>query len=218
MAYAIIIGGGKIGYYLSRSLINRNYEVCLMEKDLVSARRLSADLGDVVMQGDGCDPLVLKSAGVARADLLFAATGDDADNLVICQMARLCFGRQRILARVNNPDNEALFEKLGVQERLSGTAAVLNMIGQKVDKSPVILLGALEKSSLEVVEIIVEDDSPLCGAKLGEMNLPPHSLVISVLREGEAQIPTGDTVFASGDVLLILVPAALESTLREFLV
>ena len=218
MAYAIIVGGGKIGYYLARSLINRDYEVCLMEKEASQARKLSADLGDVVMAGDGCDPLVLKSAGVQRADLLFAATGDDADNLVICQMARCCFGRTNFLARVNNPDNESLFEKLGIHDRVSGTSAVLNILGRKVGKSPVILLGALEKSSLEVIEIVVEPDSPLCGAKLGEMQLPPQCLVISSLRNGEAQIPTGETTFEEGDVLLILVPAALESTLREFLV
>lgn len=218
MAYAIIVGGGKIGYYLARSLINRDYEVCLMEKDAANARRLSADLGDVVMQGDGCDPLVLRSAGVKRADLLFAATGDDADNLIICQMSRCCFKGARILARVNNPDNESLFEKLGIHERLSGTAAVLNMIGQKVGRSPVILLGALEKSSLEVVEILVEDDSPFCGARLSEINLPPKCLVISSLRDGEAHVPGGDTVFESGDVMVILVPAEYESALREFLV
>ncbi len=218
MSYAIIVGGGKIGYYLARSLINRDYEVCLMEKNPVNARRLAADLGDVVMQADGCDPLVLQSAGVERADLVFAATGDDPDNLVVCQMAKRCFERQRIIARVNNPDNESLFEKLGVHERVSGTASVLNLLSQKVGKSPVILLGALERSSLEVVEIVIEDDSPFCGAKLAEMRLPPKCLVISSLREGEAHVPTGDTVFQSGDVLIILVPAELESTLREFLV
>ncbi len=218
MSYAIIVGGGKIGYYLARSLINRDYEVCLMEKDVVNARKLSADLGDVVMQADGCDPLVLKSAGVQRADLLFAATGDDPDNLVVCQIAQCCFGRTRIIARVNNPDNETLFEKLGIHERVSGTAAVLNMISQKVGKSPVILLGALEKSNLEVVEIMVEDGSPFCGAKLSEMHLPPKCLVISSLRGGEAHIPTGETTFESGDVMVILVPTEMESTLREFLV
>ena len=124
MAYAIIAGGGKIGYYLTRSLINRNYEVLLMEKDAIMAHRLSADLGDVVMQGDGCEPTTLQSAGVERADLVVAATGDDADNLVICQMASNCFGCTRVIARVNNPDNEPLFEKLGIHERVNGTSAI----------------------------------------------------------------------------------------------
>ena len=218
MAYAIIVGGGKIGYYLSRSLINRDFEVCLLENNAVNARRLSAELGDVVMHGDGCDPLTLKNAGIARADIVFAATGDDEDNLVISQMAKGCFHNPRVIARVNNPDNEALFEKLGIEERVSGTATVLNMLGQKMGRSPVVLLGALEKSSLEVIEIIVEDNSPLVGARLGELNFPAHCLVIAVLREGDAQLPKADTVFQIGDLVLILVPAELESVLREFLV
>lgn len=217
MSYAIIVGGGKIGYYLSRSLINRDFEVCLMEKHSASYHRLAADLGDVVMHGDGCDPLTLRSAGVERADLVFAATGDDADNLVVCQMARSCFGRERVIARVNNPDNEKLFETLGISERVSGTSAVLNLISQKVAKSSVILLGALEKSSLEVVEIIVEESSPLNGARLADLQLPAESLVISVLRDAVAQVPTGNTVLQEGDLVLIIVPAELESTLREFL-
>lgn len=218
MSYAIIVGGGKIGYYLTRSLINRDFEVCLMEKHATSYHRLASDLGDVVMHGDGCDPLTLRSAGVERADLVFAATGDDADNLVVCQMAKSCFGRDRVIARINNPDNEKLFETLGIPERVSGTSAVLNLISQKVAKSSVILLGALEQSSLEVVEIIVEEQSPLNGARLADLQLPDETLIISILRDGIAQVPTGNTVLNQGDLVLIIVPADLESTLREFLV
>ncbi len=218
MAYAIIVGGGKIGYYLARSLINRDYEVCLLEKHPGHAARLSSELGDVVMNGDGCDPLTLKNAGVQRADLLFAATGDDADNLVVAQMGQACFQRPRVIARVSNPDNEALFEKLGIHERVSGTSIVLNMLGQKMARSPVVLLGALEQSSLEVIEIIVEESSPLNGARLGDLTFPAQCLVIATLRDNEGHIPSADTVFQPGDLLLILVPAELESTLREFLV
>ena len=216
--YAIIIGGGKIGYYLSRSLLNRDFEVCLMEANAAHAARLSADLGDVVMRGDGCDPLTLQSAGVARADLLIAATGDDADNLVISQMAKCCFGSPRVIARVNNPENEALFEKLGITERVSGTSAVLNLLGQKMGRSPVILLGALEKSSLELVEIIIEAGSPYCGARLGDLTFPAHSRIIAVMRAGEAEVPSADTIFQEGDVIIVIVPAEFESTLREMLI
>src|SRR5262245_4722891 len=104
VSYAIIVGGGKVGYFLARSLINKDYEVLLMEKNAANYRLLAADLGDVVMLGDGCEPTTLKAAGIRRADLLVAVTGDDADNLVICQMAAHCFARQRIIARINNPD------------------------------------------------------------------------------------------------------------------
>jgi trk system potassium uptake protein TrkA len=218
MAYAVIVGGGKIGYYLTRSLINGNYEVLLMDKNPSVYRTLSADLGDVVMQGDGCDPLTLKLAGVERADLVVAVTGDDADNLVICQMAAHCFGRPRIIARVNNPDHEALFHILGVRERVNGTGAILNLLGQKVGSAPVILLGALERSNIEAVELIVDDGSPLVGAKLGEINLPKDALIISVIRGGHAMLPNADTIFAPGDVLVALIPPELEASLREFIV
>ena len=216
MAYAIIAGGGKIGYYLTRSLINRNYEVLLMEKDAIMAHRLSADLGDVVMQGDGCEPTTLQSAGVERADLVVAATGDDADNLVICQMASNCFGCTRVIARVNNPDNEPLFEKLGIHERVNGTSAILNLIGQKVGQASVVLMGVLEHSDVEVVEIIIDDRSPLEGARIGDLQLPEGALFISILRGGGAMIPNSETVFERGDVVVALVPAEMESLLREF--
>lgn len=214
--YAIIVGGGKIGYFLARSLINRNYEVLLMEKDLRTYHLLSADLGDVIMQGDGCEPTVLQMAGVERANLVVAATGDDADNLVICQMAQHCFGRGRVIARINNPENEALFEKLGISERVNSTGAILNLIGKKMQRPAVVLMGMLESSDIEVVEIILEENSPLVGAALRDMQLPHDTLIISVLRGGKAMIPTAELVFEVDDVLVALIPTKWESTLREF--
>ncbi|HEX8552908.1 MAG TPA: NAD-binding protein [Abditibacteriaceae bacterium] len=218
MAYAIITGGGKIGYYLARSLINHDYEVLLLEKDSGFYRQLSSDLGDVVMQGDGCDPLVLQRAGIERADLVVAATGDDADNLITCQMSQHVFGRKRVIARVNNPDNEKLFDMLGVHERVNSTAALLDLLGKKVGKSPVVLLGALERCNIEAVELILDEGSPFIGARLGDLQLPSGTLIISILRGGCAAIPTADTTFENGDVLVALIPPELEAALREFIV
>lgn len=218
MAYAIIVGGGKIGYYLAKSLINRDFEVLLLEKDTSKFRSLAADLGDVAMQGDGCEPLVLKTAGVERADLLVAVTGDDPDNLVISQLAAHCFGRTRIIARVNNPDNDELFEKLGITERISGTTAILDLLGQKVGRTPVVMLGALEHCNIEAMEIILDDSSPWVGARLGDAPLPEGTNIISVVRNGAASLPNADTIFQSGDVLVALIPKELEATLREFIV
>lgn len=214
--YAIIVGGGKIGYFLARSLINRNYEVLLMEKDTMTYQHLSADLGDVVMLGDGCEPTVLQMAGVERADLVVAATGDDSDNLVVCQMAQHCFRRKRVIARINNPENETIFEKLGISERVNSTGAILNLIGQKLKRPSVVLMGMLESSDIEVMEIILESDSPLVGAALRDLQLPKDTLFISVLRKGEANIPHADMVFEVDDVIVALIPTELEPTLREF--
>ena len=218
MAYAIITGGGKIGYYLARSLINNDYEVLILEKNPSTYRYLSSDLGDVVMHGDGCDPLVLKSAGIQRADLVVAATGDDAGNLVTCQLAAHCFGRPRIIARVNDPANGDLFDSLGITERVSGTSAILNLVSQKVGRSNVILLGDLARGNIEVMEIIVQENSPFAEARLADIKLPPNTLVISVLRNDNAMLPTADTVFEVGDVVVLLIPRELEAMLREFIV
>lgn len=215
--YAVIVGGGKIGYFLTRSLINRNYEVLLMEKDIRTYHRLSSDLGDVVMLGDACEPITMQMAGVERADLVVAATGDDADNLVICQMAQYCFKRGRVIARVNNPENEAVFEKLGIAERVNSTGAILNIIGQKMQRPAVVLMGMLESSDIEVVEIILQSDSPLVDAALRDLQLPPETLIISVLRNGKALIPHAEMVFAVDDVIVALIPSEWEATLREFL-
>lgn len=216
MAYAIIIGGGKIGYYLTRSLISEDYEVLLLEKDASMYRKLSADLGDVVMLGDGCDPLTLKKAGVERATLVVAATGDDADNLVTSQTVLHCFGKTRIIARVNNPANEEFFEQLGIHERVNGTRAVLNILGRKVGQSPIVLLGMLEKSNVEAVEVMLSDTSRLIGRTLDQVTLPKETLIISVLREGKVLLPDGTTVFQNGDILIALVPPQLETVLRAF--
>ncbi len=216
MAYAIITGGGKIGYYLTRSLINQNYEVLLLEKDRTMYHKLSTDLGDVVMHGDGCDPLVLKNAGMERADLVVVATGDDADNLVTCQMVAHCFGKTRVIARVNNPDNEEFFDAIGIKERVSGTRAVLDLLGRKVGASPMHLLGVLEKSNVEAIEVELGTKSPLIGRTLGTVTLPKDTLIISVLRNGGAFVPDGDTVFQENDEIIALVPPQLEAALRGF--
>src|SRR5690606_16638894 len=127
------------------------------------------------------------------------------DNLVTCQMAQHVFKRERVIARVNNPDNIKLFDTLGISERINATAALLDLLGQKVGKSPVVLLGALERCNIEVVELILDEESPFIGARLGDLNLPTGTLIISILRDGRASIPTADSVFENGDVLVALI-------------
>jgi trk system potassium uptake protein TrkA len=187
-----------------------------MEKDPVNYRRLASDLGDVVMQGDACDPLTLKRAGIERADVLVAATGDDADNLVTCQIASHCFARTRIIARVNNPDNDKLFEQLGVTERVNGTGAILGLIDRKVVQSPLLFLGAIEQADIEAVEIILKDDSRIVGRQLDQVTFPKGTFVICILRNCQAMLPDADMIFEAGDLLIALVPPQLESVLRTF--
>ncbi|MGH7777346.1 MAG: potassium channel family protein [Candidatus Dormibacterales bacterium] len=130
--YVIVIGGGRVGYYLSRHLVERGEEVTLIEKDTPRAEWLEGQLGSIVMQGDGDELAFLRETGMERADVVFAVTGDDEDNLVALQMAKKHFNVRRTVARVNNPANVRIFKELGVDEAISATEVLLASIEQTV--------------------------------------------------------------------------------------
>ncbi len=128
--FVLVVGGGKVGYYLTKELIESGHEVVLMEKDRARAAQIVDELGSIVVAHDGCEGKYLGEAGSNRADIVAAVTGDDEDNLVICQMAKHHFDVPRTIARVNNPKNEALFRHLGVDELISPTRMILGSIEQ----------------------------------------------------------------------------------------
>ena len=125
--FVLVVGGGKVGYYLAKELIDSGHEVALMEKDAARARQIADEIGSIVIPHDGCEGKYLAEAGCNRADVVAAVTGDDEDNLVICQMAKHHFDVPRTIARVNNPKNEALFRHLGVDELISPTRMILGL-------------------------------------------------------------------------------------------
>src|SRR6185503_5285714 len=130
--FVLVIGGGKVGYYLSKELIDSGHEVVLMEKDRGRADQIADEIGSIVVAHDGCEGKYLAEAGAKRADIVAAVTGDDEDNLVICQMAKHHFDVPRTIARVNNPKNEELFKHLGVDELISPTRMILGSIEQDI--------------------------------------------------------------------------------------
>ena len=150
--YIIIVGGGNIGYYLAKTLVAARHEVLLMEKDRTRYRTISEELGEVVMQGDGCEVAQQNQAGFGRADAVVAATGSDDDNLVVCQMAKMEHNVPRTISRVNDPRNEALFHKLGIDATVSSTKIIYNLIEQEVGGGEVIPLAALNRGNIEIVE------------------------------------------------------------------
>ncbi|MFQ5880434.1 MAG: potassium channel family protein, partial [Dehalococcoidia bacterium] len=123
--YIIVVGGGKVGYYLAKELVEDGHEVLAIEKDSAKCAAIAEELGDIVLRGDGCEVRVLEQAGMGRADMVIAVTGDDEDNLVVCQVAKHRFGVGRTIARINNPKNELIFKKLGIPTTVSATAAIL---------------------------------------------------------------------------------------------
>ena len=213
--YIIIVGGGSVGYYLARTLMKANHEVLLMERDRSSHRRLAEELGDSVMQGDGCEVRIMEEAGGGRADAVVAVTGDDEDNLVICQMAKLKFNVPRTIARVNNPRNEELYHRLGVDGTVSSTKIIYNLIEQEIETGEVIPLAALKRGNIEIVEIEIGLKSPVLNKKVADLTLPHDALIISLIRGEHGMLPTADTRLLDGDGVIALVNADLEHELRD---
>ncbi len=213
--YVIVVGGGKVGYYLTKQLLTEGHEVLLLEKDRRRQAALAEQMGEVVVQGDGCEVRIMSEAGFGRADVIVAVTGDDEDNLVICQMAKRKFQAPRTVARVNDPDNLVLFEKLGIDTTVSSTQIIFNLLDQQIETGEIIPLAALKNGNIEIVAITVSERSPVLGKNVRDLPLPGDALIISVVRDQHALLPQGDIRFENGDTAIAMVVADEEPQLRH---
>ena len=212
--YIIVAGGGKVGHYLTRALLDARHEVLLLEKDKARADYLQQDLGEAVTRGDACEVRTMREVGMQRADVVVATTGDDEDNLVVCQMAKLRFNVPRTISRVNNPQNEDIFQTLGIDATVSSTKIIFNLIEQQIETGEVILLAPLQRGNIEIVEVDLGPDSPVVGKRIGQVTLPEDALVICIVRDGHAILPNIDVNFEEGDSVIALVTAEKEPQLR----
>ena len=183
--YVIIAGAGKVGWNLARELIAKDREVTLIESDHRRFRVVEEELEHAVQYGDATELWVLERAGIQRADLVIAVTGDDEDNILICQVAKEKYGVDRIVARVNNPRNLVHFKTLDVQPAVSATDLILRLIEHEVPEYGLVQLLALEEEHLEIIELEVGEGSTAAGCRVQEVPLPEGSLIISVLRNGD---------------------------------
>jgi trk system potassium uptake protein TrkA len=215
--YVIIAGGGKVGWNLARELIAKGQEVSLIESDHRRYRVVEEELEHAVQYGDATELWVLERAGIQRADLVIAVTGDDEDNMLTCQVAKEKYEVARIVARVNNPRNLQHFKLLGIQPAVSATDLILRLIEHEVPEYGLVQLLALEEERLEIIELVVASGSAAAGRRVAEVPLPDGSLIISVLRNGTGFVPKADSVINAGDqVLLILDPGLEESITHQF--
>ena len=208
--YAIVVGGGKVGLNLARELLNKGAEVTLIEQRRDRFNAIEAELEYVAQYGDGTELWVLERAGVQRADLLVAVTGDDEDNLLVCQIAREKYLVDRIIARVNNPRNRQYFDLLGIQPSVSATDLILRLIEHEVPQYGTVHLLDLPGEKLEIIEMEVVPGAPAAGSAVQDISLPEGSLVISVLREDGGFVPKADTVIEAGDEVLVVLDPGLE--------
>ena len=176
--FVLVVGGGKVGYYLAKELIESGHEVALMEKDRDARGQIADEIGSIVIPHDGCEGKYLGEAGCNRADVVAAVTGDDEDNLVICQMAKHHFDVPRTIARVNNPKNEALFRHLGVDELISPTRMILGSIEQDIPVHELLHLAALGEGELELIEAHLQAGSPAIGRAPKDLDDPGGLLAV----------------------------------------
>ena len=216
--YIIIVGAGKVGYHLGSLLMGQGHEVMLIEENRSKVDLLSLEFHDSIMLGNGSAVEVLKEAGANRADVIVAATGNDEDNLVICQVAKLLFLRPRTIARVNNPRNEELFAGLGVDASVSATKIINAMIQEQVKAGDMMIpLLTLKAGDVEIVEVELSRSSHIVKKKIKDLTLPPASIFIAVIRGDDVIIPYGETEFQPEDKVLALVKRTSEPALREML-
>jgi trk system potassium uptake protein TrkA len=213
--YIIIGGGGQVGYYLAKGLLEQGHEVLLLEKDPRRFRQLEEELGANIGRGDACEVRVLDEVGCARADVVIAVTGDDEDNLVICQVAKQRFHVARTIARVNNPRNNALFQQLGIDRTVSPTETILHLIELEIPHHTLLPLIELTRAGLGLVEVTVPPDSPAAGLKVRELNLPSECNVALIIRGDENITPSGDTEIQPEDKIYALVKAEGGDALRR---
>lgn len=203
----VIVGGGKVGYYLCKTLAPDKHRLVLLESDSAHCDKIADELSDLgidLVLGDGTDENCLRDAGIEHADMLIAVTGYDQNNLVACELAKNYFGVPRTIARVNNPKNIQVFKQLGVDSVVSSTAHIAELIGHEVDWAGINRMLAQKVGDVRVKDMTVSHTSPAAGQTLAALNLPKGTIVISVIRGTEALIPDGQTRILEGDSVIVL--------------
>ncbi len=216
--YVIVVGGGKVGYFLTKELLAAGHELVLLEKNAARAHQIADEFGSIVMAKDGCEGKHLAEAGASRAAIVAAVTGDDEDNLVVCQMAKHHFAVPRTIARVNNPRNEPLFRHLGVDEIISPTRMVLGAIEQDIPVHELLHLAQLEGGELEVLEAQIGPGSPAVGRHPADINLPEGCTLFILIRDEVAQAIRPDSLFEVGDKVIAITRTECSVQLHQQLI
>jgi len=217
--FVLIIGGGKVGLNTARQLLQLGHEIALVEQRRMRFDLVAEELGDEsLVFGDGTEIWVLEKAGIGRADMVVAVTGDDEDNIIISQVAKKKFGVPKVVARVNNPFNQPTFDLLGIEATVCATTAMLNLIMHELPVHKFVHLLSLRRQNVELVELEVGDNSPFANTYVQDINLPDGVLLASIMRAGHALLARGSTELLPGDyVLCVLEPGKEKELIKVFL-
>jgi len=216
--YIIVVGGGRVGYYLTRALLDQDHEVLILEKNAAICSVLSEELGSVVVRGDGCETTTLSSVGTGRADMLVSVTGDDEDNLIACEVAKHLFHVPRTIARIRNPKNEEIFKRLGIDVTINSTKLILESIEGEVPTHALTHLFDIREQGLELVEVRIPANASTVGKPVKQLDLPSGSVLSLIVRKARRPIvPTSTTVLQAEDQVIAVTSPDSENELRAIL-
>ena len=216
--FAIIVGGGKMGSNLTRTLVAKDHEVVVVEAKPARADVLEGEFGHRVVHGDGTELYVLESAGITRPpDIVVAVTGDDEDNMIIAQLAREKYGVGKVIARVNDPRNQVHFDLLGISPTVCPTQRIMALIEHEVPEHELVHLLELRRENLEIIEVEVDPKCPCIGKSVEVLGLPTGSRLISLVRDGKAELVDGGTVLHAGDQVIAILEPGREDEVRQII-
>jgi len=200
----MIIGGGKIGYNLLKTLRERGHQVTMIERDKETCMKIAEDIDTDVIWGDGTDLEVLRDAGIEDAEVVAAVTGTDEENLVICQIVKLISNTKKTIARVNNPKNNIMFKNLGIDNTVCSTAVIANLIEGALSKDNYRIINTFELGSMILAELLIKEDGPWCNKMVKDLVLPKECVFVSLLRGENVIYPRGDTQILFDDKVMII--------------
>lgn len=204
MMRIILIGGGETVYFLARQLKQKEHHVTIVNRNAAHCDLLFKQTDAIVINGEGSDQKSLEEAGARRADVVLALTPHDQDNLVACQIAQSIYGVPRVIALVNDPDNEEVFQKLGISHAFSSTRIIATMIEQQASFDDITQLMPVSEGKLHVSEIEINRDSPALGKPLLELGISDQTLIGCIIRGDEVIIPRGSNQLHVGDHILVI--------------
>jgi trk system potassium uptake protein TrkA len=216
--YVLVAGGGKVGANVARTLLRMGNEVTLIEQRRERFESLEGEFEHQVLQGDATELFVLERAGIKRPpDIVLALTGDDEDNMIIGQVAKEKYGVEKVIARVNDPRNQAHFDLLGISPTVCATSSIMALVEHEVPEHELVHLLELRKENLEIVEVMIDKDAPSAGKRVEALRMPEGSRLISVMRDGQAEVAVGSTELRPGDQVLAILQPGKEDELRRVL-
>ncbi len=215
--YIVVVGAGQLGYYLTKDLLAKGHEVTLVDWNYNRVIYLEQELGEVVLFASGSSLDGLEKAGCGRAEVIVAATGDDEDNLIICQLGKKYFKIPKAVSRISNPKNEHVFRELGVGTTISGTSSISDAIEDYALRKNYRTLLSINQGETELIEVDITPDSPANGKLISSLSFPKDAIVVLILRGKEAIYARGDIQLQAGDMILAMTAIEQKEKVRAIL-